>query len=257
MNNYLKIEIAQTAITKKMTSKVLIVFAAALVAKTEFGIAQNQPVGDKRNTYYAKDSLTKKKYTLIFISRDSAFSALTKQRMIDAFFTVYPQEAKRFNPQTLKKVTFIIDPAYTGVAATGNGVARYNPKWLKDHPEDIDVVTHEVMHIVQAYPGGSPGWLTEGIADYVRYVYGVNNVKGSWALPAYKAGQSYTNSYRIMARFLVWLEKNGHPAIVNELDKAARTRTYSPELWQQKTGKTLDELWTAYATNPGVELTYR
>ncbi|TVT39254.1 secretory protein [Hymenobacter setariae] len=205
-----------------------------------------------------RDSLTQKGYTLVFINQDPALSAVTKKRMVDAFYKVYPQEAKRFNPKTLRKVTFFVNPAYTGVAATGNGVVDYNPKWLHDHPEDIDVVTHEVMHIVQAYPNGSgPGWLTEGIADYARYVYGVNNQAGNWKLPEYKEGQSYTNSYRIMARFLVWLDQHGYPKLVNQLDNAARTRTYTPEIWKQQTGKTLDELWAAYAAAPAVQLTYR
>ena len=205
-----------------------------------------------------RDSLTQKGYTLVFINQDPALSAVTKKHMVDAFYKVYPQEAKRFNPKTLRKVTFFVNPAYTGVAATGNGVVDYNPKWLRDHPEDIDVVTHEVMHIVQAYPNGSgPGWLTEGIADYARYVYGVNNEAGNWKLPEYKEGQSYTNSYRTMARFLVWLDQHGYPKLVNQLDNAARTRTYTPEIWKQQTGKTLDELWAAYAAQPAVQLTYR
>jgi hypothetical protein len=205
-----------------------------------------------------RDSLTQKGYTLVFINQDPTLSATTKKRMIDAFYKVYPQEAKRFNPKTLRKVTFFVNPAYTGVAATDNGLVDYNPKWLHDHPEDIDVVTHEVMHIVQAYPNGSgPGWLTEGIADYARYVYGVNNQAGNWKLPDYKESQSYTNSYRIMARFLVWLDQHGYPKLVNQLDAAARTRTYTPEIWKQKTGKTLDELWAAYAAQPAVQLTYR
>jgi hypothetical protein len=205
-----------------------------------------------------RDSLTKKGYTLVFINKDSALAPTTKQRMTDAFFTVYPQEAKRFNKQTRRRVVFVVNPAYTGVAATDHGIVDYNPEWLRKHPEDIDVVTHEVMHIVQAYPNDSaPGWLTEGIADYARYVYGVNNKAGNWALPAYQASQHYTNSYRIVARFLVWLDQHGYPKLVNELDAAARTRTYTPEIWQQKTGKTLDELWAAYAAQPAVQLTYR
>ena len=179
--------------------------------------------------------------------------------MTDAFYTVYPAEAKRFNPETSKKVTFIIDPAYNGVAATGGGMVRYNPKWMKDHPEDIDVVTHEVMHIVQSYGrgGGAPGWLTEGIADYARYIFGVNNVTGKWTLTEYKEGQSYTNSYRITARFLLWNEQQGHKTLVDELDKAARAHTYTPELWKTVTGKTLDELWSDYIKNPVVQTSYK
>ena len=208
--------------------------------------------------YQVQDSFHKKRYTVVFISKDSSFSPAIKEKMVNAFYKVYPRLVKRFNRQAAKRVVFVIDPDYTGVAATGGGVIRYNPKWFRDHPEDIDVVTHEVMHVVQAYGrGGGPGWLTEGIADYVRYRYGVNNVAGKWTMPAYKEGQSYTNSYRITARFLVWLEQQGYKKVVDTLDKASRTHTYTPQLWQQVTGKTLDELWTAYAADPTVETSYR
>jgi hypothetical protein len=197
------------------------------------------------------DSSTRKGYTLVFINLDSSFSTKTGDRMKDAFFTVYPQEAKRFNKNTLQRVTFIVDPAYNGVAATGNGVARYSPKWLREHPEDIDVVTHEVMHIVQAYPrGAGPGWLTEGIADYVRHKYGVNNEAGKWSLPAYDTSHHYTKSYRITARFLLWLETKVKPSIVNDLDAAMRSKTYNDDLWQRLTGRTLDQLWQEYGLNP-------
>jgi hypothetical protein len=200
----------------------------------------------------SRDTIKKKAYSLVFINKDSAFSAVTKQRMIDTYFTVYPKEAKRFNKKTLPLVTIIIDPGYKGVAAAGNGVIRVSPKWMTDHPEDIDVVTHEVMHIVQSYPGGAgPGWLTEGIADYVRYTFGVNNDAGKWSLPKFDTSQSYTNAYRVTARFLVWIEKNNKKKqVVNKLDNALRTKTYKPEIWTELTGKTLDELWGEYAKDP-------
>ncbi len=201
--------------------------------------------------FISTDSITRGAYTLVFINKDSAFSEVTKNKMVEAFFNVYPKEAARFNPATLNKVTFIIDPEYKGVAATGRGVARYSPKWLHDHPEDIDVVTHEVMHVVQNYPrGAGPGWLTEGIADYVRYKFGVNNEAGKWAMPKYDTSHTYTKSYRIAARFLAWLENNVRPSIVNELDASMRNKTYTPEIWKQLTNKSLDELWHDYALNP-------
>jgi hypothetical protein len=208
--------------------------------------------------FSTKDSITRGKYMLVFINNEKDFDSVTRQRMIDAFFTVYQQEAKRFNEQTLQRVVFFIDPLYKGVAETGNGVARYNPTWLKSHPEDIDVVTHEVMHIVQDYHlGHNPGWLTEGIADYVRYVYGVNNLKSQWTLPDYKPAQSYTNAYRVTARFLLWVEKNYNKDLVDKLDHALRAGTYQPDLWVKLTGKTLDELWSDYGKNPSLELTYK
>ena len=176
--------------------------------------------------------------------------------MIDAFFTVYPREAKRFNKNTLRTVTFFVDPTYKGVAETDNGQARYNPEWLKKNPQDIDVVTHEVMHIVQDYRHANPGWLTEGIADYVRYQYGVNNVKSRWTLPDYRSTQNFDNAYRVTARFLLWVEKTKNKKIVDRLDSALRDGTYQPELWATLTGSSVDQLWKEYAAAPALSLTY-
>jgi hypothetical protein len=203
------------------------------------------------------DSIVAGKYTLIFISNDTGFDKRTRQDLINTFFTVYPKEVDRFNPNSLTKIVFFIDTAYKGVAETGNGMARFNPAWLKAHPEDIDVVTHEVMHVVQAYKGYGPGWLTEGIADYVRYVYGVHNKGGGWTLPDYKPTQSYRNAYRVTARFLLWVEKNKYKKIVDDMNKSMREGTYTPALWQQLTGRTADELWNEYAQNPAIDLSYQ
>lgn len=199
------------------------------------------------NPIYRSDSITKKGFTFIFLVQDSAFSPVTQQKMTDAFFTVYPQEVKRFNKNASKKIVFIIDPSYEGVAAANNGIIRCNPGWMKAHPEDIDVITHEAMHIVQDYhTGNTPGWLTEGIADYVRYKYGVNNENGSWSLPAVKPNHHYTNAYRVTARFLAWVEDNYDKKIVDELNTAAYKGTYEAGLWAQYTGKTVDQLWDLY-----------
>lgn len=230
----------------------------ALLLTAALGLLAAPALAQSRPAPLGRDSLTRRGYTLVFVNKDSAFSPVTKQRMTAAFFQVCPQEAKRFNSQTRRRVVFVINPAYAGVAATDHGIVAYSPQWLREHPEDIDVVTHEVTHLVQAYPPGSaPGGLTEGLADYARYVYGAHNQAGNWKLPAYQAGQRYTSSYRVMARFLVWLEQHGHPRVVNALDAAARTRTYSPALWPPQTGQTLEELWTAYAAAPAVQLTDR
>lgn len=234
----------------KLIFKRTLVVASLLTCGAK-SMAQSEWTKIDESKTVSKDSIQKNGYTLLFINQDTGFNKLTGTKMMDAFFTVYPKEAARFNANTLKKVTFIIDPGYEGVAAASDGIVRVNPKWMKNHPEDIDVVTHEVMHIVQAYPGESgPGWLTEGIADYVRFTFGVNNEAGKWKLPAYAATQSYENSYRITARFLVWIEKNKNVAIVDKLDHAMRTKTYTDDIWKKETGASLNELWKAYSENP-------
>lgn len=203
--------------------------------------------------YLTKDSIEEKGFTLIFVNKDPLFKPEMISRLKETFFTVYPKLAKDYNKKTAKKVLFIIDPQYDGVAGTSAGQVVFSPKWFYDHPEDIDVVTHEVMHIVQAYgnsPG--PGWLTEGIADYVRYEYGVNNPAAGWTLPDVKPGQSYTNAYRITARFLVWLEQRKDKKIVETLDEVMRDHTYSDGIWEKLAGKNLDELWKEYVSDPKI-----
>lgn len=191
-------------------------------------------------------------YVLHFTSNDSSFSDATKKRMIETFFTVYPRLAREYNPGTAKTVYFNIDTAYDGVAATSGGKVVYNPKWFLKNPEDIDVVTHEVMHIVQDYGNNAgPWWVTEGIADYVRYVYGVNNEAAKWSLPKLTSSQKYDNSYRITARFFDWIERN-NPGFVKKLDAAMRDHTWSTETWKQLAGKDIGELWAAYKAEENV-----
>lgn len=196
------------------------------------------------------DTYKRKGYTLTFTSNDAALDSVIQKQLIETFFKVYPKIAKEYNKETLKTVAFVIDTAYKGVAATSNGRVVFNPNWFKLHPQDIDVVTHEVMHIVQNYGRSvGPGWLTEGIADYVRNQFGVNNQGANWKLPDFKPTQNYTNSYRITARFLFWIEKKQKKGMVKALDKQLREHTYTADSWKNLTGNTLDELWKAYTEN--------
>ena len=192
-------------------------------------------------------------YTLIFKNTDATFALATREKMVNTFFNVYPKLATRFNTQAPGTVTFVIDPNYSGAAYAAGTTTTYSAAWMRDHPLDTDIVTHEVMHLVQSYSSGaSPGWLTEGIADYARHKYGVDNAGGGWSLPDYSSSQSYTNSYRVTARFLAWLEKNVKSTVVDELNSAIRAKSYSVDTWSQITGKTVDQLWQSYSQNPAL-----
>ncbi|MFZ4262231.1 basic secretory protein-like protein [Sphingobacterium sp. HJSM2_6] len=199
------------------------------------------------------DTISKKGYTLVWINKEPNFNAGLKQELIDVFFATYPKLAKTFNKKTRKEVIFVIDPDYDGVAATAGGIVRYSPKWFAKNPKDIDVVTHEVMHIVQAYEGKSgPWWVTEGIADWVRYAYGVANEAGNWRLPKLEDKHSYENGYRVTARFFHWIETKVKKKTMKKLDLAMRNHTYSSDFWKEQTGKTIDELWADYKLNPAI-----
>lgn len=200
----------------------------------------------------AQELYKKKGYTLTFQSNDGELDSAVKNRMIATFFTVYPKLAKAFNRHTLKSVVFFVDTAYKGVAATSSGQVVFSAGWIKKHPEDIDVITHEVMHIVQNYGNSvGPGWLTEGIADYARYKFGVDNAGAHWIMPDLKPTHHFTNSYRITARFFAWLEIQ-RPGVIGKVDATLRKHTYTEDTWVKLTGKSLNELWEQYTQHPSI-----
>jgi len=202
----------------------------------------------------AQENISKKKgYTLIFKSNKADFPTALEKRLTKTFFEVYPKLAEEYNPKTPKEVVFFIDTAYKGVAACSNSKITFNPTYMESHPNDIDVVTHEVMHIVQGYGYSSgPVWLTEGIADYVRNKFGVDNAGAKWSMPDYKEGQSYKNSYRITARFFTWVDEKVKAGTIKKVDQSLRDHTYKVSLWKELTGYDLDELSEKYASNPSL-----
>lgn len=207
--------------------------------------------------WISADTLKKNGYQLVFISKDPKLDPVLKQNLIDTYFKIYPTLVKTFNKKSTKEVLFVVDTAYKGVAEASGNRILFSSAYMSTHPTDIDVVTHETMHIVQGYGYGSgPVWLTEGIADYVRYKYGVDNIGSKWALPEFDDKQSYKNSYRITARFFEWLEQNVKPGLIATLDDQLRKHTYTEQSWAALTGKNIDELWADYAKSPALKLSY-
>ena len=202
---------------------------------------------------YADDTLNyvRKGYILRLIDHDKGVDEKILNNLIDTYFTVYPVLVRNFNENATREVEYLIDPEYAGVAEVSGNKVRISPKWLKAHPDDFDLVTHEVMHIVQAYPPqAGPWWITEGIADYVRYVYGVDNAKGGWYLPEYSDAHNYDNGYRVTARFFLWIENKVKPGFIKQLNFAMRSGKYSDGFWKTQTGMTLSDLWELYGKNP-------
>jgi hypothetical protein len=203
--------------------------------------------------YPQKDSLECDGYKLVFYSNAPDFSPAVKIAFVKTFFTVYPVLVERYNKNAPKKVIFAVDTNYHGVAVSFCEMVFFDPDWFAENPNDFDVVTHEVMHIVQSYGRNRvPVWVTEGIADYVRYKYGLHNREANWTLPELRPEHHYTGSYRITARFFVWLEEQRDPQIVDKLDKAARADKFSDNIWKDLTGYTIDELWEDYRRMPGL-----
>jgi hypothetical protein len=135
-------------------------------------------------------------------------------------------------------ITFVKD--MKGVAATGGDRINCAPKWFKDHPEDLGAIVHELVHVVQHYTKGDrPGWLTEGIADQIRFFRYEPESKRPHP-NAQKA--KYSDSYRTTAAFLDWAQRTYDKDLVVKLNAACREARYSEDLWKEYTGKTLEEL---------------
>lgn len=141
------------------------------------------------------------------------------------------------------KVTIVIDLNYDGVAATGGTQIAVSAKYALAHPDDLGMIVHELTHVVQAYPKYDPVWLVEGIADYVRW-YNYEPVAGRRRVDPAKA--HYNDSYSTTGAFLDWASKKYDKNLVKKLDAALKADTYTPEMFQKSTGKTLDQLGTEW-----------
>ena len=194
--------------------------------------------------------VTRGTFTVEFRDLTGTADQAVADRLIETFFAVYPQMVADYNPAAPRRVQIAIDPAWTGVAAVQDGRVMINPDWLRRHPGDIDLLTHELMHVVQAVKRPhQAGWLIEGSADYARSVYGVDNAGAGWALQAPGPETRYTDGYRTSARFFAWLESHGHRGIVKTLIDEIRDGKYNDRRWKTPTGETIDQLWAAYVAD--------
>lgn len=131
-----------------------------------------------------------------------------------------------------------------GVAYTSGTRIVCALAWFKARPDDEGAIIHELAHVVQQYHGrGNPGWLVEGVADYLRWFKYEPVSKRPRPNPA---RAKYTNGYRTTAAFLEYVAATHEHEIVVRLNHAMRQGRYSPDLWKEYTGETLDELWDEY-----------
>jgi len=137
------------------------------------------------------------------------------------------------------QVRMSLKKSYDGVAAAGGGRITGSVKYFKAHPDDVGAMVHETAHIVQNYrTRGNPGWLVEGIADYVRFFKYEPGKIG----PINAKRARYDGSYRVTAAFLGFLTEKYDKDIVRKLNKMMREGEYKEEVFKHLTRKTLPEL---------------
>ncbi len=143
-----------------------------------------------------------------------------------------------------RTVYLTLQKSDSGIAATSGDHLVVSSNWIEKHSEDLGVVIHEAVHVVQSYKVNSQGWLTEGIADYLRWAI-FEGKPLDW-FPVSKKPEGWLEGYRVTAGFLFWLESDLAPGIVKRLNTALRRDAYDPALFKQQTGYTLPELWRKY-----------
>jgi hypothetical protein len=135
------------------------------------------------------------------------------------------------------KIDVYFDPDYNGVAYASGGRIVGSVNYYRSHQDDIGSMVHEMAHVIQQYKK-CDGWITEGIADWVRYYHFEPNRKPSKPTPS----QHYTNGYGVAAYFLDWINVRYNPMIY-WINKDCREGTYAPTIFPRLTGKTVDQHW--------------
>ncbi|MCX7799090.1 MAG: basic secretory family protein [Fimbriimonadales bacterium] len=141
-----------------------------------------------------------------------------------------------------RRVTLRFEPM-EGVAGTAGDVIHISEDWIRRRPDDWGMVIHELVHVVQAYRKPVPGWITEGIADGIRY--GKFEPQRDSALHDPERSP-YRDGYWSAGAFLTYLERLYDRRLFTRLNEVARRGEYSPEFWRRYGGRTLEQLWDEY-----------
>jgi hypothetical protein len=156
-----------------------------------------------------------------------------------------------------------------GVAATGGTRITANSTWLKAelNREALGALVHEEVHVVQQYRGQrgnpdfkpAPGWLVEGIPDYIRWFLYEPQSHGadvSWLRTRRNVSLRYDARYRVTANFLNYAVEHHDPKkqLITRLNAACRQGRYTDDLWRTCTGQTLVELSDEWKTATEKEL---
>ncbi len=156
-------------------------------------------------------------------------------------FLIAALDSEGFKPADSLKIVF---KHMDGVAYASGGTVTISADWIEKHPDDLGMVVHELIHIVQAYKHRVPSWVTEGIADYLRFFFYERNGDKTCRVNPEKA--KYTDSYRTTGAFFDWIVRTKDAGFIKRLNSACRDGKYTVEFFKDSTGMTVDELWGGF-----------
>jgi hypothetical protein len=189
-------------------------------------------------------------------SKAPELKAWAEEKLAPVLAEWYPKIAKLLASDGFtapKRFSLQIAPG-NGVAATGGTRITANSTWLKGalQGEAVGAIVHEVVHVMQQYNrgrGGSrpPGWLVEGIPDYVRFFLYEPQSHGAdvvWFRARRNTELNYDGLYRVSANFLDYVIRHYDPSqtLLATVNAACRNGEYKDEMWKELTGKALQEL---------------
>jgi hypothetical protein len=160
-------------------------------------------------------------------------------RICERQYPMICEELKSDGFKPAERIMMALRKDYKGVASTSGDKIVGSVRFFKAHPDDLGAFVHETVHVVQKYQGrGNPGWLVEGIADYIRFF-------------KYEPGKigrldpervRYDGSYRQSAAFLAYLTDKYDKELVRKINALMREGKYKDEIFKELTGKTVQEL---------------
>ena len=138
------------------------------------------------------------------------------------------------------------NPAY----ASGS-VITLNTQWFRRElkREARGAVVHEMAHVVQSYTQNrrnaratTPGWIVEGIPDYIRWFLYEPESKGAVITERAFASATHDASYRVTGNFFDFLSRTYDRDFIAKLNSTARNGRYDSNFWQETFGKSASEL---------------
>ena len=179
---------------------------------------------------------------------ESAAWAKTAASIMRAWYPTVRSQLATTGARVPKELRLTIKPKIGPPAYCSGDEITVKAEWIKDHPDDLGIVIHEMAHAIQSYPDGpKPGWLVEGIADYIRW----------WRYepepPRTKITEksNFTDAYRTTAYWLAWCQRKYDMRLVPQLDGEMRAGRDPLPIFTKLTGKTPEALWKEFVvTNP-------
>ncbi|HRE99780.1 MAG TPA: basic secretory protein-like protein [Pirellulaceae bacterium] len=152
--------------------------------------------------------------------------------------------------QAPREFTIVFRKDMDGVAyASGNSITCAGPWYRRNlDGEALGSIVHEMVHVVQQYRGGrrrnrNPGWMVEGLADYLRWFLYEPEANRPRVDPR---RSNFDDSYRTSAAFLAYAVETYDRELIRKFNAAMREGRYSDDLWKEFTGKEPAEIWSEY-----------